>query len=68
MIKTRFVSLINIDETFMREIFTLHGIPRIVILDQYDIFTSIFWKALFEGMDTQLKFQYYLSSKNRWEN
>jgi hypothetical protein len=45
---------INITEIFMKEIFRLHGIPKMVILDRDVKFTSTFWKELFAGLDTNL--------------
>ena len=47
---------INIAEIFMKEIFRLHGIPKMVISDRVAKFTGNFWKALFKGLDTQLNF------------
>jgi hypothetical protein len=35
---------INIAEIFMKEIFRLHGIPKLVIYDRDIKFTSAFWK------------------------
>jgi hypothetical protein len=47
---------INIAEIFMKEIFRLHGIPKMVISDRDVKFTSNFWKELFAGLDTNLNF------------
>jgi hypothetical protein len=47
---------INIAEIFMKEIFRLHGIPKIVISDRDIKFTSTFWKELFAGINTKLNF------------
>ena len=47
---------INIVEIFMKEIFRLHGIPKMVISDRDVKFTSTFWKELFAGLNTNLKF------------
>jgi hypothetical protein len=47
---------INIAEIFMKEIFTLHGIPKMVISDRDVKFTSAFWKELFVGINTNLNF------------
>jgi hypothetical protein len=47
---------INIADIFMKEIFRLHGIPKVVISDRDVKFTGNFWKALFKGLDTQLNF------------
>jgi hypothetical protein len=35
---------INIAEIFMKEVFRLHGIPKMVISDRDFKFTSTFWK------------------------
>jgi len=40
----------------MKEIFRLHGIPKVVISDRDVKFTSNFWKALLKGLDTKLNF------------
>jgi hypothetical protein len=47
---------INIAEIFMKEIFRLHGIPKMVISDRDVKFTSAFWKELFAGLNTNLNF------------
>jgi hypothetical protein len=47
---------INITEIFMKEIFRLHGIPKMVISDRDVKFTSSFWKELFAGLNTNLNF------------
>jgi hypothetical protein len=47
---------INITEIFMKEIFRLHGIPKMVISDRDVKFTSNFWKELFAGLETNLNF------------
>ena len=47
---------INIADRFMREIFRLHGTPKIIIDDRDAKFTSIFWTSLFTDMDTKLNF------------
>jgi hypothetical protein len=47
---------INIAEIFMKEIFRLHGIPKMVISDRDVKFTSTFWKQLFVGINTNLNF------------
>ena len=48
--------VVNIADIFMKEIFLLHGIPKIVIMDCDAKFTSRFWTTLFKGMDTKLNF------------
>jgi hypothetical protein len=50
------IKAINIAEIFMKEIFRLHGIPKMVISDRDVKFTSAFWKELFAGLNTNLNF------------
>jgi hypothetical protein len=45
---------INITEIFMKEIFRLHGIPKMVISNRDVKFTSAFWKELFVGLNNNL--------------
>ena len=40
----------------MKEIFRLHGVPKLIVLDRDSKFTSNCWKALFKGLGTQLNF------------
>ena len=47
---------INIVGIFMKEIFRLHGIPKMLILDRDVKFTFTFWKELFAGLNTNLNF------------
>jgi transposase InsO family protein len=47
---------INIVEIFMKEMFRLHGIHKMVISDRDVKFTSTFWKELFAGLNTNLNF------------
>ena len=35
---------VNIDDIFMKEIFHLHGIPKMIIYDRDPKFTHILWK------------------------
>jgi hypothetical protein len=53
----------------MKEIFRLHGIPKVVIFDRDVKFTENFWKALFKGLDTQLNFSnaYHLQTDGKTE-
>jgi hypothetical protein len=67
---TNFVSLkmthtvANISENYMREIDRLHGIPKEIVSDRYTKFTSKFWRGLFKGFGTNMKFiiEYHLQS------
>ena len=56
LVKSTFKA-INIIEIFMKEIFRLHGIPKMVILDRDVKFTSTFWKELFARLNTNLNFR-----------
>ena len=47
---------VNIVDIFMKEIFRLHGIQKVIILDRDVKFRGNFWKALFKGLGTQLNF------------
>jgi len=46
----------QIVDIFMKEIFWLHGMLRVIISYRDVKFTSAFWKALFTGLDTQIHF------------
>ena len=46
----------NIADIFIKEIFCLHGIPKIIISDRDPKFIGNFWKLLFKGIDTKLNF------------
>ena len=46
----------HIVEIFLKEIFRLHGVPKIVMSDRDVKFTSIFWKSLFAGLETRINF------------
>ena len=36
---------VNVAEIFLKEIFPLHGVPKMVISDRHVKFTSNFWKS-----------------------
>lgn len=44
--------VVQIADISVREIFRLHGIPKMVISERDVKFTSAFWKALFIGLGT----------------
>ena len=46
----------NIVEIILKEIFRLHGVPKIVIFERDVKFTSNFWKSLFAGLETRINF------------
>ena len=39
----------NIADIFMKQIFLLHGIPKVIISDRDPKFTGNFWKSLFKA-------------------
>ena len=41
---------VNIADIFMKYIFRLHGIPKVILLDRDIKFTRNFWKSLFKGL------------------
>ena len=41
---------------FMHNVFKYHGLPSSIISDRDPRMTSLFWRALFENMNTTLKF------------
>ena len=47
---------IYIANTFMKEIFRLHGMPKEIVYDKDTKFTSNFWKYLMVGLETKLLF------------
>ena len=47
---------INIRVIFMKEIFRLHGVSKLIVSDRDAKFTCNFWKSLFKGLGTQLNF------------
>jgi len=48
--------VVSIADIFMKEVFRLHAIPKIIISDRDVKFTGNFWKSLFKGLDTKLNF------------
>ena len=44
--------VVNIVDIFIKEIFRLHNIPKVVISDRDEKLTGNFWKALFKGLGT----------------
>ena len=47
---------VNITDIFLKEIFILHGVPKEIISDRDVKFTGKFWRSLFYGLETRLKF------------
>ena len=46
----------NIADIFLKEIFRLHAIPKVIISDRDVKFTGNFWRYLFSRLETQLNF------------
>ena len=49
----------NIANIFMKQIFRLHGILKVIISDRDPKFMGNFWKSLFKGLNTTLNFSTY---------
>ena len=47
---------VNIADIFLKQIFRLHGILKVIISDRHPKFTCNFWKSLFKGLNTTLNF------------
>ena len=58
---------VNIVDILLKEIFRLHGIPKVIISDRDVNFMGKFWIYLFFAIEMQLKFStaYYLQT-NGW--
>ena len=54
-VKTTFKAS-NIADIFMKQIFRLHGIPKVIISDRDSKFTGNFWTTLFKGLNTKPNF------------
>ena len=48
--------VVNIADIFMKDIFRLHGIPKVIISDRDVKFRENLWKDLFKGLGTELNF------------
>jgi hypothetical protein len=46
----------NVDDIYMSEIARLHGIPKTIVSNIDQNFTSNFWKGLFKGFGRNLNF------------
>eukprot|EP00253_Pinus_taeda_P032926 PITA_32926 len=47
---------VQIAHIFMKNVFKLHGLPKVIISDRDVKFTSAFWRTLFAELGTQLNF------------
>jgi hypothetical protein len=59
----------NIAGIYMREITRLHGVLKTIVFDKDPKFTSNFWKGLFKGFGTNMKFSttYHLELDGKTE-
>ena len=48
---------INVVEVFLKEIFRLYGVSKMVISNRDVKFISNFWKSLFVGLETKINFK-----------
>ena len=48
------ISASEVDALFFKDIFILHGLPKIIINDRDSKFTSAFWKTLFGLVETNM--------------
>ena len=55
LVKTTY-KVANIADIFLKQIFRLHGVPKVIISDRDPKFTENFWKSLFKGLNTTLNF------------
>ena len=55
LVKTTYKA-VKIADIFMKQIFRLHGIPKVIISDIDPKFTGNFWKIVFTGLNTKLNF------------
>ena len=55
LVKTTYKAA-NIANIFLKQIFRLHGISKVIISDRDPKFTSNFWRSLFKGLNTMLNF------------
>ena len=44
----------NVADIFMKQIFCLHGILKVIISDKDPMLTGNFWNSLFKGLNTRL--------------
>ena len=47
---------VDVAQTFIDQVFRLHGIPKSIVSDRDPKFTSAFWKSVFKTLKTSLRF------------
>ena len=55
LVKTTYKAA-SIADISMKQIFHLHGIPKVIISNRDPKFTGNFWNYLFKGLNTTLNF------------
>ena len=50
------VTAMEYAKLFIYHVFRLHGLPEVIISDRDPMFTSKFWKGLFDLLGTDLRF------------
>jgi len=55
LVKTTY-SASEVAHVFIREIVTMHGVPKKILSDRDAKFNSKFWKEMFAGLGTELVF------------
>jgi len=58
----------QIANIFLRDIFRLHGIPKMIVLDRDEKFTSKFYKNLFKCFGTNFNFSSAFHPQTNKEN
>ena len=48
--------VVSVAEIFLKEVFQLHGVPKMAISDRDVKFRSNFWKSLFARLETKINF------------
>lgn len=44
----------DLAHTYIAQIYRLHGFPSTIVLDRYNVFSSLFWQSLFKLVGTKL--------------
>jgi len=60
-------TVVDIGNIFMKEIFTLHGVPNTFFSNRDAKFTSNFWKIPFEYLSTKMKFSNAYHPPENWQ-
>ena len=58
---------VNIEDIFMKEIFRMHGVPKVIALDRDTKFIGKLWKSLFKFLGTWLHFSTAYHPQMEWK-